>query len=142
MVRIIRFPASRPHIWLNDVSEYVVDGAGGWFRFRGPARTFRRISMPCTLRMVTYETCEDDETQDVQDMMVKLVEVEYGDEEPVHTWDAELGAYVMLAPVCSQTVRFHIVPTTNKQMEEYDVLPLGGCSDEEAADDDGIVLLE
>lgn len=146
MIRIVRFPDSRPHIWINDVFEYVVDGSNGFLRFDGVKHAFRRVQLPYRTKMVTYETPNPYDDYDVREKhnyreyTVNLLRVEYGEDTSQGDWDEELGGYLILTPTCKQTLYFHIITesaTTDvtNELETFDVLSIGGCSDTEEQDD-------
>jgi hypothetical protein len=151
MIRIVRFPASRPHIWIDDVSEYVFDGSHGQFHFNGPTRAFSRVHLPLTTKMITYETpnpYEDVcEKHGCHVFTVEVLHVDIGEDTSEGEWDAELGGYLILTPTCRQTVYFRVLmdegAEVSPDLEPCDILSMGGGSDiEHTADDDEFVLLE
>jgi hypothetical protein len=146
MIRIVRFPDSRPHIWIDDVSEFVVDGSNGVLRFDGAEHKFRRIQMPYVTKMVTYETHNPYDDYDVRkkhnyrEYTVQLLQVDQGEDTSQGEWDEELGGYLVLTPTCKQTLYFRIVDEPETVTEACDVLSIGGCSDREEMDDDGVFV--
>ena len=145
MIRIVRFPGSRPYIWIDDVSEYVLDGSNGILRFDGAEHTFRRIRLPVKVKMVTFETPTpyDDydtcEKHNYREYTVELLQVDQGEDTSQGVWDEELGGYVVCTPTCKQTLYFRIVTVKTAETEDLetcDVLSMGGCSDTEEQDDD------
>ena len=140
MFRVVRFPESRPHIWIDDVSEFVLDGSSGSLQFDGAEHKFRRVQLPYVSKMVTYEISnyyDSHEKHNYREYTVELLHVDYGENTSQGEWDEELGGYLVLTPTCKQTVYFQIVTTAaSEELEMCDVLSIGGCSDTDVVDDD------
>lgn len=144
MIRIVRFPGSRPHIWIDDVSEFVVDGSNGRLQFDGAEHKFRRVQMPYQTKMVTYETPNPYDDYDVSEKhnycehTVELLQVDYGEDTSQGEWDDEIDGYLVLTPTCKQTLYFRIVTAAAAldDLETCDVLSIGGCSDTDIEEDD------
>ncbi len=151
MIRVVRFPESRPRIWIGEVDEYVLDGSRGLLRFDGPEHTFRRVTLPVTTKMVTYEMShtENDDAEHVkhnlQTYTVEIQHVEMGKDTSEGVWDEEFSGYIVLTPTCEQTVYFRVAvaeASNTVELDTCDVLSIGGASHIEDFDDTEFIPLE
>jgi hypothetical protein len=151
MIRVVRFPESRPRIWIGEVEEYVLDGSRGILRFDGPEHTFRRVALPVTTKMVTYETPRDEDECDEHTKhgrltyTVEILHVDMGKDTSEGAWDEEFGGYIILTPTCKQTVHFRVVAAEAADavdLDTCDVLSIGGASHIEEFDDTEFIPLE